>query len=116
MGIRTEDKPPTVEIVVGQSYEFVSEVEQEHLPLSEALCRFTGQQAIVLRLNTKDNDPCNSPLYDVRFPDGTEAQAWEEELSGWDKGLKQYFLPDGTYAGTGGFMNRKPDHPNGGQS
>lgn len=90
----------TVEIELGKSYEFVSEVEQENLPVGERLCRFTGQQALILSL-VAENDPDNSPLYNVRFPDGTEAQAWQEELSGYDKALGQFYRPDGSYAGRG---------------
>jgi hypothetical protein len=86
------DNPATVEIVIGQDYEFVSEVEEATTPTGERLRNYTGQKARVLALVT-DNDPDNSPLYHIRFEDGREAQAWEEELNGWDKALGQFFAP-----------------------
>jgi hypothetical protein len=86
----------TAPIVVGQEYEFVSEVEQEYEPESERLRNYTGQKAMVLSL-VEDNDPDNSRLFNVRFADGREAQAWEEELNGWDKALGQFFGPSGRW-------------------
>ena len=91
-------KPQTVAIEIGKEYEFVSEVEQETLPADERLCRFTGQKARVLRLLGPDeNDPENSPLYEIEFPDGTKAHAWQEELDGWDKAKGQFFGPSGRW-------------------
>ncbi len=101
-----DNPPPTVPIVVGQTYEFVSEVEQVELPRADRLCQRTGQTVTVLSQSEDVDEEC-SPLYSVRFEDGFEASEWEEELSGWDKGLRQYYLPDGTWAGD------QSDHPNG---
>jgi len=88
----TTDDPATVPIVIGQEYEFVSEVEEETTPLPERLRQYTGQKALVLSL-AEHNDPENSTLYNVRFADGRVAQAWEDELNGWDKALGQFFAP-----------------------
>jgi hypothetical protein len=85
-----------LDIQIGSTYEFVSEVVEEYLPPEQRLRRYTGTRAIVLGLS-EDNDPDNSPLYKVRFHDGREGHAWEEELNGWDKTLGQFFGPDGTY-------------------
>lgn len=89
-------EPETITIEIGKSYEFVSEVLEETAPAEVRLRNYTGQQALVLAL-VEDNDPDNSPLYSVRFPDGREAQAWEEELSGWDKALGQFYGPSGAW-------------------
>jgi hypothetical protein len=90
-------RPETIPIEVGREYEFVSEVQEEYLPAEERLCNYTGQKALVLGLVEPSDDPEVSPLYNVRFPDGREAQVWEEELSGWDKALGQFFGPSGRY-------------------
>jgi len=82
----------TVQIVIGKEYEFVSEVEETGTEPGLRLRSYTGQMALVLSL-VEDNDPDNSPLYNVRFADGREAQAWEEELNGWDKALGQFYRP-----------------------
>lgn len=95
---RSRIPPATVEIVVGQEYVFFSEVEQELLPEAERLRNYTGQNALVLSLvGPEDNSPENSPLYNVRFSDGREAQAWVEELNGWDKEKGQFFGPSGRW-------------------
>ena len=78
------------EIKIGQKYEFVSEIEGPD-GNGIMLRNYTGQQAEVLRrFGPEENDPENSPMYLVRFPDGVETGAWEEELSGWDKERGQY--------------------------
>lgn len=88
------DHPDTVPIIIGQEYEFVSEVQELELPDGERLRNYTGQKALVLSLD-EDNDPENSLLYRVRFADGREALAWDEELNGWDKTLGQFYGPSG---------------------
>lgn len=84
-------KRPT--IVVGSSYPFYSEVEQEYEPADQRLRRYTGQCVRVLGVEEKD-DPDNSQTYMVRAADGREFTAWEEELNGWDFDLGQYFKPE----------------------
>lgn len=94
-----EARAAAVAIAVGQRYEFVSEVLEEYEPAEQRLRNYTGQQALVVEgpLGPEHNDPENSPLYRVRFDDGREAQAHEEELSGWDKALGQFYGPAGIW-------------------
>lgn len=82
-------------VAIGQEYEFVSEILQEYDPEEERLRMRTGQKALVLAL--VETDPECSPLYRVRFPDGYEAEVYEEELSGWDKALGQFYGPSGVF-------------------
>jgi hypothetical protein len=82
-------------ITVGESYEFVSEVVEEYLPAAERLRNYTGQTVKVLEDLGREDE--TSRMYKVRAADGREFTAWEEEISGWDKNLGQYFNPDGTY-------------------
>jgi hypothetical protein len=77
-------------ITVGESYEFVSEVALEDLR------KYTGQTVTVLE-DLGQPDPEAGHTYKVRATDGHEFAAWEEEISGWDKNLGQFFNPDGTY-------------------
>lgn len=91
---------PSIEI--GQSYEFYAEMQQEYEPVENRMRNYTSQQVKVLRLCGEDeNDPENSPLYEVEASDGKHFFAHEEELTGWDKALGQFFWPDGTHG---------PDH------
>jgi hypothetical protein len=83
-------------ITVGESYEFVSEVQQEYQPAAKRLRNYTGQTVTVLE-DLGRSDPESSRTYKVRAADGHEFTAWEEEISGWDKDLGQFFNPDGTY-------------------
>lgn len=83
-------------IEVGKRYEFYSEVQQEYEPAEKRLRRFTGQIVTVLAsMPAEDVDSSN--MFRVRADDGTEFEAWEEELNGWDRDLGQFFWLDATY-------------------
>lgn len=83
-------------IKVGQQYEFYSEMQQEYKPASGRNRNYTGQMVTVIK-GPLPKDPDTSDLFVVRAADGREFDAYEEELTGWDKALGQYFWPDGTY-------------------
>jgi hypothetical protein len=101
------------DIIVGESYEFYAEMQQDYDPPEQRMRNYTGQKVKVLSVNT-DTDwfepyeengelvrPEVSKSFIVRAEDGFEFCAMEEELDGWDKDLGQYFWPDGTHG---------PDH------
>lgn len=85
-----------VAVEVGGRYRFFCEVLDDLESPEERLRRFTGQGVKVIRTVEVD-DPDRPPAYVVRADDGTEFTAQEEELSGWDYALDQFFWPDGTY-------------------
>jgi len=90
---RSVKRPP---IAIGGVYTFYAEMQEEYVPADKRMRRFTGQSVTVLR-TVDTEDPDCSPLYAVRAIDGTEFDAWEEELNGWDRDLGQFFWTDGTY-------------------
>lgn len=91
---------PTIEL--GQSYEFYAEMQQEYESTQDRMRNYTGQPVLILRLlGENENDPENSPAYEVEAHDGRRFVAHEEELNGWGKDLGQFFWPDGTFG---------PDH------
>jgi hypothetical protein len=86
------------EIIIGNKYEFVSEMEQEYLPAEERMNRYTGQTVTVLREQGPDErDAETGRGFHVRADDGEEFVANEEEINGWDKALGQFFGPSGIY-------------------
>lgn len=111
---RSVRRPP---IEAGKHYTFYCEMQQEYEPPEKRLRRFTGQEVLVIRNLRGPNDP--DPEYDgpgpndvvdleaedgpgyfessrvfiVRAKDGTEFNAFEEELNGWDRDLGQFFWP-----------------------
>lgn len=84
------------EIKVGEQYEFVAEVMEEYEDAGVRLRNYTGQMATVLAEN-EDVDPEYGRSFRVRFADGREATAHEEELNGWDKALGQFYGPSGKW-------------------
>jgi hypothetical protein len=95
-------------IVVGKSYTFYCEVQQEYEPPEKRLRKYTGQDVTVIRNRTReeydgpgpddnDDDFDTSRLFVVRASDGVEFDAHIEELNGLDRDLGQYFNPDATY-------------------
>lgn len=91
-------------IRVGQQYEFYSELQQSQDPPEERNRNYTGQMVTVIAGPLQEEEGDNGPddeegasdLFRVRAADGREFEAYEEELTGWDKVLGQYFWPDGT--------------------
>ena len=91
-------------VEVGDVVNFYCEVQQEYLPATKRLRRFTGQEVTVIEAfgpPDPDYPEEGSTLFKVRTGDGTEFHAHQEELNGWDLDLGQFFWPDGTYG---------PDH------
>lgn len=85
---------PVIEI--GKRYEFHCEIQQEYEPSAKRLRRFTGQRVLVIEaMPAEDADSSN--MFRVRADDGTEFEAWQEELNGWDRDLGQFFWEDATY-------------------
>ena len=84
-------------IVVGQQYEFHSEMQEAELPAPERIRNYTGQTVTVISGPEPKDDPENSDFFVVQAADGRQFTAAEEELNGWDKALGQFFWPDGTY-------------------
>lgn len=84
-----------VVVKVGGRYRFFCEMQQEYDAPAERLRRFTGQEVEVVDAFPVE-DPDSSRAYKVRADDGTEFTVQEEELSGWDHALDQFFWPDGT--------------------
>jgi hypothetical protein len=98
------------DIIVGESYEFYAEMVQEQEPPDKRMRNYTGQQVKVLCVNEdsdwfepyEDDDgetvyPEVSKSFIVKADDGFEFIAMEEELSGWDKHLGQFYGPSGIY-------------------
>jgi len=88
------DFPP---IIVGRKYEFYAEMQQAEMPGDARMRNYTGQTVTVTSGPLPKDDDESSDLFKVRSEDGREFDAFEEELSGWNKALGQYFWPDGTY-------------------
>lgn len=111
---RARDWP---KIKVGESYEFHSELFEEYVKRPEDRMRYyTGQKVTVVRPlrgayepdsesdwypepeggYDEDEPPCSQGFI-VRAADGREFCALEEELTGWDKALGQFYGPSGIW-------------------
>lgn len=84
-------------IIVGREHEFYAEMQQAEMPEHERMRNYTGQTVTVTSGPLPKDDDEGSNLFKVRAADGREFEAFEEELSGWNKALGQYFWADGTY-------------------
>ena len=89
-----DDFPP---IIVGREYEFYAEMQQAKMPEHDRMRNYTSQTVTVTSGPLPKDDDEGSDLFRVRTADGREFEAFDEELSGWNKALGQYFWPDGTY-------------------
>ena len=97
-------------VVVGESYVFYAEMQQEYEPAEGRMRNYTGKLVTVVRNLTTEEydgpgpDDANDDDFDVSRAfivrcalDRREFTAMVEELNGWDRDLGQYFWPDATY-------------------
>jgi hypothetical protein len=85
-------------VLVDNSYEFYSSMQQEYEPAEKRMRNYTGQHVTVIRkLTDAEFDPEGGKGFEVRASDGFTFTALEDELDGWIKDTGQYFNPDATY-------------------
>ena len=81
-----------MEIQIGESYTFYSELQYEEatgvLPR-----KYTGQSVKVLSQCTDVDEEITEPLFNVEASDGVKFSAWEGELDGSIKESGRYYGP-----------------------